>query len=75
METPVEVVLRLMDAVRNKAVERGMELVHEDAEFDWSESRAPYRGIYRGHADMEKFWDVWLEAWEAWEAEELARLR
>ena len=69
MESPVEVVLQLMDAVRSKTVEQGMELVHEDAEFDWSESRAPYSGVYHGLGAMETFWGVWLDAWEEWAAE------
>jgi ketosteroid isomerase-like protein len=63
---PLDTVLQLLDAVRDQAVDKGIEFVHEDAEFDWSESRAPYSGVYRGTAVMETFWAVWLDAWEEW---------
>jgi ketosteroid isomerase-like protein len=66
LDTPVEIVLQLMDAVPRKAVDEARGLVHEDVEFDWSGSRAPYSGVYRGHAEMEQFWGVWLDAWDEW---------
>jgi ketosteroid isomerase-like protein len=69
LESPVETVLQLMDVVRRKAFDEGSALVHEDVEFDWSNSRAPYSGVTRGRAEMERFWRTWLEAWEEWAPE------
>ena len=28
--------------------------------MDWSRSRGPLKGVYRGHAELEAFWDGWL---------------
>jgi ketosteroid isomerase-like protein len=50
-----------------KARSRGdlsyLDLVDPDAEFDLSESRATYRGIYRGHEEIRKQWESLQEAW------------
>jgi ketosteroid isomerase-like protein len=27
-------------------------------EIDWSRSRAPFKGVYRGHDGIETFWDL-----------------
>jgi ketosteroid isomerase-like protein len=40
--------------------------VHADVEFDWSNSRAPYVGVYRGEADVKDAWRTWLDAWDEW---------
>jgi ketosteroid isomerase-like protein len=62
-----EVVRRFFDAaLHRRDVEAAMELAHPDAEMDWTNSRAPYRGIYRGHAEAASLWRIWLEAWEEW---------
>lgn len=45
------------------------ELIADDAAFDWSNSRAPYGGVYRGHGELRAMWMLWLEAWEEWETE------
>ena len=33
-------------------------------EFDWSDSRSPFRGTYLGHSGLER---LWAEMWEAWD--------
>jgi ketosteroid isomerase-like protein len=43
------------------------ELVHPDAVFDWSNSRAPYSGVYQGDAALRQFAESLWEAWEEWE--------
>jgi ketosteroid isomerase-like protein len=35
-----------------------------DAEIDWSRSRGPHKGVYRGHGEIEAFWDVWWSTFE-----------
>ena len=32
-------------------------LFHPDAELDWSRSRGPLKGVYRGHRELETFWN------------------
>ena len=45
-----------------------MELTHADVEFDWSDSRAPYGGLYRGD-EIQGAWRAWMEAWDEWKPE------
>jgi ketosteroid isomerase-like protein len=66
----VEIVRRFLDlTLERRDVEGAMQLVHPDAEMDWSNSRAPYRGVYRGYAEATAAWATWLEAWEEWHTE------
>ena len=37
---------------------------HPDAELDWSRSRGPLMGVYRGHDGLETFWDAWHSTFE-----------
>ena len=37
---------------------------HPDAEIDWSRSRAPHKGVYRGHGEIDTFWDVFWSTFE-----------
>ena len=66
----VELVRRFWDFVAvRREFEPALEFVHDDAEFDWSDSRAPYAGVYRGAAEGKQLWSTWLEAWEVWQPE------
>jgi len=66
----VEIVRRVWELVaRRRDFDAAAELVHDDAEFDWSNSRAPYGGLYRGHAELRAMWQLWLDAWEQWDTE------
>jgi ketosteroid isomerase-like protein len=66
----VEVVRRFLDfALQRRDIDAAMALTHPDAEFDWSNSLAPYRGVYRGHAEVVQYWQGWLDAWEEWRTE------
>jgi ketosteroid isomerase-like protein len=66
----VEIVRRAWDLVlQRRDFDAAAELIGDDAEFDWSNSRAPYGGLYRGHAELRGMWQLWLEAWEEWETE------
>ena len=37
---------------------------HPDAEIDWSRSRGPLKGVYRGHGEFKTFWG---EFWSTFE--------
>jgi ketosteroid isomerase-like protein len=63
----VEIVRRFMElALERRDFEAALQLTHPDSEFDWSNSLAPYRGIYRGSAEVMQAWRTWLEAWDEW---------
>jgi ketosteroid isomerase-like protein len=64
----VHVVRELFDRVwARRDVEAAIELVHPDAEFDWSASRSPYRGSYQGHAALREAADSIWDAWDEWD--------
>jgi ketosteroid isomerase-like protein len=63
-----EVVKRFNDLFwRGTDVGAALDLVDPDAEFDWSNSRAPYSGFYRGHAAVREARKIVDEAWEEFE--------
>ena len=35
-----------------------------DGEIDWSRSRGPLKGVYRGHGELEVFWDAYWSTFE-----------
>lgn len=66
----VEILRRFWElAAGRRDFDAAMELVVDDAQFDWSDSRAPYRGVYRGRDEASSAWSGWLEAWEEWDPE------
>src|SRR5919204_1489510 len=50
-------------------IDAALELFDDEAVLDWSGSRAPYSGVYRGHAEIRTAFDGWTEAWEEWTPE------
>lgn len=46
-----------------------LECIHAEMEFDWSESQAPFRGVYRGHEGMRGYWRDVREAFEGFRPE------
>lgn len=54
----VEVVRRSIEAWNRRDLAAFLAEFHREAEFDWSRSRAPFRGVYRGRAEQEIFWEV-----------------
>jgi ketosteroid isomerase-like protein len=38
--------------------------ITEDFEFDWSDSRSPFQGVYRGHEGLMQYWAEQVDAWE-----------
>jgi ketosteroid isomerase-like protein len=60
----IEVVRRFHDGWIAEDLDGVLECIHPDMEFDWSESRAPFRGIYRAHDGMRRYWDDMREAFD-----------
>src|SRR3954468_13132806 len=46
----VDIVRGYLDAWTGEPIELSVEEVDSDVEIDWSESHAPYAGVYSGHA-------------------------
>jgi ketosteroid isomerase-like protein len=63
-EEIVETVRRLNEAWNRRDRKMWLALFHPDAEFDWSRSRGPLKGVYRGHGELEVFWDAFWSTFE-----------
>jgi ketosteroid isomerase-like protein len=63
----IAIVRRFEDSFARRDLDRALECVDTDFEFDWSESMGPFVGIYRGHDGLTRFWTELLEAWEFFE--------
>jgi ketosteroid isomerase-like protein len=64
----VEVVRRHSEAWNRRDLMTLFSLWRSDAEIDWSRSRGPLKGVYRGHRELETFWS---EFWSTFEVVEL----
>jgi ketosteroid isomerase-like protein len=54
-EANLEFVRRAMDAFNRGDLEAMLELAGEDFEYDWTRSRGPNAGVYRGPAGFREF--------------------
>ena len=61
-EENIAVVRRFLDAFNRRDVTAALALWSPDAEVDWSRSKGPLKGVYRGHQGVETFWN---EFWAA----------
>jgi ketosteroid isomerase-like protein len=64
----VEIVWRGIQAFNVRDLTRAFSVWSPDAEIDWSRSKGPLTGVYRGHAELERFWG---EFWSTFETVEL----
>jgi ketosteroid isomerase-like protein len=60
----VEIVRRGFEAWNRRDLTTWLTLYHPDAEIDWSRSRSPFKGVYRGHREMETFCEVFWSTFE-----------
>ena len=60
----VEVVRAHFDARNRRDLTTLLALWRSDAEIDWSQSRGPLKGVYRGHRELATFWN---ELWSTFE--------
>ena len=67
-EENIEVVRRFLDAFNRRDVAAALALWSPDAEVDWSRSKGPLKGVFRGHQGVESFWK---EFWSAFETVEI----
>jgi ketosteroid isomerase-like protein len=64
----VEIVRRHIEAWNRRDLMTLFALWRSDAEIDWSRSRGPLKGVYRGHRELETFWS---EFWSTFEVVDL----
>ena len=60
----VEVVREHIEAWNRRDLGAYLASFASDAEIDWSRSRAPHKGVYRGHGEIETFWDLFWSTFE-----------
>src|SRR3954462_5959357 len=65
----VALVRRFEESWARRDLDGALECVHAEFEFDWSDSRGPFVGTYRGHDGLTCFWTDMLEAWEQFSPE------
>ncbi len=63
-EENVGVVRRSFEAWNRRDLTSWWALVHPDVEVDYSRSRAPFKGVYRGHDRVETLFDVFWSTFE-----------
>jgi SnoaL-like domain len=56
-EENVGVVRRQNEAWNRRDLGTALALWSSDAEIDWSRSRGPLKGVYRGHDGLKTFWN------------------
>jgi ketosteroid isomerase-like protein len=60
----VETVRRGIEAFNRRDLDRLLREMHPDAELDWSRSRGLRSGIYRGKAEIKRFWEELFDHFE-----------
>jgi ketosteroid isomerase-like protein len=60
----VEIVRRFEDSWTSRDLDAAMECGDGEFEFDWSDSMGPFKGTYKGHDGLARFWTDMLDAWE-----------
>ena len=67
-EENVEIVRRSIEIWNRRDLTAELTFWSSDAETDWSRATGPFKGIYRGHHELEAFWN---EFWSTFEVVEL----
>src|SRR5262245_35512814 len=67
-EENVEIVRRGIEALNGRDLAAAQGLWHSDIEVDWSRSRGPLKGVYRGPEALDKFQN---EFWSTFEKVEI----
>ena len=66
----VEIVRKVFDFVWvDGNLDAALELIDPEGVMDWSDSRAPYSGVFRGHEEVRGSWQDWRDAWDEWRPE------
>jgi ketosteroid isomerase-like protein len=63
-EENVEAARRHIEGWNRRDLTAWLASFHPDGELDWLRSRGPLKGVYRGHAKLEGFWDAFWSTFE-----------
>jgi ketosteroid isomerase-like protein len=63
-EENVEVVRAAIEAWNRRDLATWLARFTPDGGIDWSRSRGPLKGVYRGHGELEAFWDGFWSTFE-----------
>jgi ketosteroid isomerase-like protein len=63
-EDNVDTVRRHCEEWNQRDLKAWLASFHPGAEIDWSRSRGPLKGVYRGHGELEVFWDAFWTTFE-----------
>src|SRR5829696_3737928 len=63
-EENVEMVRLGLEAWNRRDLTTWLSSFHPDGEIDWSRSRGPLMGVYRGHDGLRTFWEAWSSTFE-----------
>jgi len=67
MSENLATVQQVVDAINRVDIDAVAGHVTDDFELDFSNSRGPMNGTYRGPEGIHEFWDAFLEPWAALE--------
>jgi ketosteroid isomerase-like protein len=56
------------EALEHTDFEAALELLDDDFEFDYTRSRGPLQGVYRGRAELTRWYDNFVEVFSEFEA-------
>jgi ketosteroid isomerase-like protein len=68
-EENVEIVRKGIEALNRRDLLAARALWRSDAEIDWSRSKGPLKGVYRGRAEIERFQNEFWSTFEKVEVE------
>jgi ketosteroid isomerase-like protein len=68
LQENVEIVRKVFDLVPRDP-EAGLAFIDAEGVMDWTASRGPLSGVFRGHAEIRSMWRAFLEAWDEWTTE------
>jgi ketosteroid isomerase-like protein len=59
-----EVVQQFYESVTRQDLDGVLDCVHAEVQLDWSASRSPWRGVYKGHDGLMRFWTEQIDVME-----------
>jgi ketosteroid isomerase-like protein len=60
----VALLRRFHKAWAERDFETVLDCLHPEMEFDWSESRSPFKGVYRAREGMRAYWEDMYDAFD-----------
>jgi ketosteroid isomerase-like protein len=65
----VEIVRRAIETWNRQDLTAALAPWSSDGEMDWSRANGPFKGVYRGHHELEAFWNEFWATFEVVEVE------